>query len=70
MLDEGNLALTIKKENYHLLEILFDKTNLNLFIMLGLLFHECVNVNNEQVNMSGSFLEYFFDIDKIFKEYY
>jgi hypothetical protein len=70
MLDEGNLALTIKKENYHLLEILFDKTNLNLFIMLGLLFHECVNVNNEQVNVSGSFLEYFFDIDKIFKEYY
>jgi hypothetical protein len=29
-----------------------------------------VNVNNEQVNVSGSFLEYFFDIDKIFKEYY
>lgn len=52
MFDEGNLATTTKKQNHHLLEILFGTTNLNLFIMLGMLFCECVNTSGEQVSIS------------------
>jgi hypothetical protein len=42
------------------------KENINV----GMIFHECVSMCSEQVNMNECFLEYFVDVDGIFGKYY